>query len=98
MAGTTRPDRVVRNYPHRVATDCGSGALRDLLEWAGLAWAANHNRSLVFGLGGAPGFFYVRMPGVQSPVYLVGRDLDLERDLCARLGISWAASVAGISC
>ena len=31
------PRRVLLDYPHRQAGHCGSGALRDLLEWAGLA-------------------------------------------------------------
>ena len=32
------PRRVLLDYPHRQAGHCGSGALRDLLEWAGLGW------------------------------------------------------------
>ena len=90
MAGTTRSGPVVvHDYPHRVGGHCGSGALRDLLEWAGLGWGGQPpSEGLVFGLGGALAFFHVHMPGVQPPVYLVGRDIDLERDLCARLGIA----------
>ena len=32
------PRRILLDYPHREAGHCGSGALRDLLEWAGLGW------------------------------------------------------------
>lgn len=90
MASPTTPGRmIVGGYPHRVGGHCGSGALRDLLEWAGLGWGHEPpSEPLVFGLGGALAFFHVRMPGLQPPVYLVGRDIDLERDLCDRLGIA----------
>lgn len=90
MAGPTMPGRVVvDDYPHRVGGHCGSGALRDLLEWAGLGWGGEPpSEGLVFGLGGALAFFHVRIPGLQPPVYLVGRDIDLEQELCDRLGIA----------
>lgn len=90
MAGPTMPGRVVvGDYPHRVGGHCGSGALRDLLDWAGLGWADEPpSEGLVFGLGGALAFFHVPLPGLQPPFYLVGRDIDLEQDLCDRLGIA----------
>jgi hypothetical protein len=90
MAGPTTPGPVVvGDYPHRVGGHCGSGALRDLLDWAGLGWGDEPpSEGLVFGLGGALAFFHVPLPGVQPPVYLVGRDIDLEQDLCDRLGIA----------
>lgn len=74
-------------YPHRFAGHCGSGALRDLLEWAGLGWDGPPSEGLVFGLGGGLAFMYLRVPDLRPPVYLVGRNADLELDLCERLDI-----------
>lgn len=48
-------------YPHRMAGHCGSGALRDLLDWAGLGWGDPPSEALVFGLGGALSFLYMRL-------------------------------------
>ena len=78
--------RVLLDYPHRGAGHCGSGALRDLLDWAGLGWGGPPDEGLVFGLGGGLGFAYLRVPGLAPPVYLVGRGGDLEVDLLGRLG------------
>ena len=78
--------RVLLDYPHRGAGHCGSGALRDLLEWAGLGWDGPPDEGLVFGLGGGLGFAYLRVPRLVPPIYLVGRGGDLEVDLLARLG------------
>ncbi|ANI91137.1 Hypothetical protein BJL86_0327 [Dietzia timorensis] len=71
---------------HRQAGHCGSGALRDLLEWAGLGWDEVPSEGLVFGMGGGLGFTYLRAPGLAPPIYFVGRSSDLEVDLLARLG------------
>ncbi|EON24185.1 hypothetical protein CF8_1836 [Nocardioides sp. CF8] len=78
--------RVRLDYPHRRAGHCGSGALRDLFEWAGLGWNGPPEEGLVFALGGALGFAYLRVPGMVPPIYLVGRGGDLELDLLRRLG------------
>lgn len=75
------------DYRHQLAGHCGSGALRDLIEWAGLGWDGPPSEGLVFGLGGGLAFMYLRVPGLTPPVYAVGRDADLELDLCERLGI-----------
>lgn len=56
-------DRVLLDYPHRVVGHCGSGALRDLMESAGLGWDGVPSEGLAFGLGGDLGFTYVRGPG-----------------------------------
>ena len=37
----------ISNYPHRMGGHCGSGALRDLLEWAGLGWDGPPGEGLV---------------------------------------------------
>ncbi|MGN6250732.1 MAG: BtrH N-terminal domain-containing protein [Marmoricola sp.] len=74
------------DYPHRRAGHCGSGALRDLVEWAGLGWNGPPHEGLVFALGGGLGFSYLRVPGIVPPIYLVGRGGDLELDLLRRLG------------
>lgn len=78
--------RVLLDYPHRGAGHCGSGALRDLLDWAGLGWDGPPDEGLVFGLGGGLGFSYLRVAGLVPPIHLVGRGGDLEVDLLGRLG------------
>lgn len=78
--------RVLIDYPHRQAGHCGSGALRDLMEWTGLGWDDVPPESLAFGIGGDLGFTYVRGSGLVPPVYLVGRGSDLELDALGRLG------------
>lgn len=75
------------DYPHQLAGHCGSGALRDLVEWAGLGWDGPPSEGLIFGLGGGLAFTYLRSSGLTPPVYLVGRNAELEIDLCKRLDI-----------
>ncbi|MEO2106913.1 MAG: BtrH N-terminal domain-containing protein [Actinomycetota bacterium] len=77
----------IDGYPQRLGGHCGSGALRDLLTWAGLDWGRPLSEGLVFGLGGSLAFTYLRVPGLTPPVYLVGRDAELEANVCARLGV-----------
>ena len=77
----------ISNYPHRMGGHCGSGALRDLLEWAGLGWDGPPGEGLVFGLGGGLSFMYMRVSELTPPIYLVGRNGDMELDFCHRLGI-----------
>ena len=78
----------VADYPHRRAGHCGSGALRDLLEWASLSWSDSPlDEGTVFGLGGELAFSYLRGPGLGAPFYLVGRGPDLTGKLARRLGI-----------
>ncbi len=61
-------------YRHRKGGHCGSGALRDLTEWAELGWGAEElGEGLVFTLGGALAFSYVRSPQLFPQAYLVGR-------------------------
>lgn len=79
---------IVHSFPHRRAGHCGSGALRDLLEFHRLSYDTEPFREgAVFGLAGGLGFFYAALPGIQPPIYLVGRTADLERDFCAHLGV-----------
>ncbi|MBM1143027.1 BtrH N-terminal domain-containing protein [Alcanivorax sp. ZXX171] len=83
---------IVENYPHRMGGHCGSGALRDQLHWAGLGWEelpgdGLPGEGLVFGLGGGLSFMYTRYPGLTPPIYLVGRNADMELDFCRRLDI-----------
>eukprot|EP01032_Pedospumella_encystans_P028942 gene28942-32685_t len=79
-------DAVVVPYPHRRGGHCGSGAMRDLLEWAGLGWEGPPDEGLVFALSGSLDLSYVRNAALMPPVYLVGRGGDLETDLPTRLG------------
>lgn len=81
-----RTSAQVSPYPHRMGGHCGSGALRDLLEWAGLGWDGPPSEGLVFTLGGALDLSYVRSPDLFPPFYLVGRGGGLELDLPRRLG------------
>lgn len=83
---------MIEPYPHQLGGHCGSGALRDLLHWAGLTWDnlpgdGLPGEGLVFGLGGGLSFMYTRYPGLTPPMYLVGRNADMELDFCRRLNI-----------
>lgn len=84
MLGSQRA--LVDSYPHRLGGHCGSGAMRDLLEWAGLGWDGPPGEGLVFALSGALDLAYVRDMSLMPPIYLVGRGGDLETDLPERLG------------
>ena len=82
------PRVMIQDYPHRLAGHCGSGALRDLLDWAGLGWDGPPGEALVFGLGGGLDFHWMWLPDADPLLYLGGRTKDLELTLCARLGIA----------
>jgi Butirosin biosynthesis protein H, N-terminal/Domain of unknown function (DUF4872) len=85
----TAARRVEIPLPHRRAGHCGSGALRDLLEFHGLSWTAGPlSEGMVFGLGAGLGFAYVELPEREPPIYLVGRTAGLERDICEHLDIA----------
>lgn len=76
------------DLPHRRAGHCGSGALRDLLEFHRLSWGrAPLSEGMVFGLGSGLGFAYVELGDLDPPIYMVGRTAGLERDICEHLGI-----------
>ncbi len=73
-------------FPHRRAGHCGSGALRDLLEFHRLDYGNGPlSEGTVFGLAGGLGFFYVENTAFRPPFYLVGRTADLERDIATNL-------------
>ncbi|MGK2866046.1 MAG: BtrH N-terminal domain-containing protein [Mycobacterium sp.] len=79
--------RIQIPYRHRRGGHCGSGALRDLTEWAQLGWGTETlGEGLVFTLGGAMDFAYVRSAQLFPQVYLVGRGSDLEQDYLTRVG------------
>ena len=85
----TAARRVEIDFPHRRAGHCGSGALRDLLEFHELSWTADPlSEGMVFGLGAGLGFAYVELPEREPPIYLVGRTAGLERDICEHLDIA----------
>lgn len=74
-------------YRHQMGGHCGSGALRDLTEWAGLGWGTEvPTEGLVFALGGALDFVYVRCARLWPKAYLVGRGGGLEEDYLTRIG------------
>lgn len=82
----TSTHTLISTYPHRRGGHCGSGAMRDLLEWAGLGWDGPPDEGLVFALSGSLDLAYVRADRLLPPIYLVGRGGDLEIDLPTRLG------------
>ncbi|OCB29469.1 PRTRC system protein E [Mycobacterium malmoense] len=74
-------------YRHELGGHCGSGALRDLTEWAGLRWGARPpTEGLIFALSGALDFSYARSDELDTPVYLVGRAADLEDEYLTKVG------------
>lgn len=81
--------RHVIDFPHRKAGHCATGSLRDLLDFheltIGLAPLAE---GPVFGLGGGLAFAYLELPGMNPPLYLVGRGAGLEATACRNLGIT----------
>lgn len=81
--------RLISDYPHQVAGHCGSGALRDLMQWARLSYDDTPlDEGTVFGLAGELGFTYLRHPAMSPPIYLVGRGPDLTGAFTRRLGIT----------
>lgn len=77
------------DYPHRVAGHCGSGSIRDLLEFHRLDYGAGPlSEGACFGLGGGLGFFSLELPEMAAPVYLVGRTGEFEEDVTTNLGAS----------
>lgn len=81
-------DVALLGFPHRRAGHCGSGALRDLLEYHRLDDGRGPlSEGAVFGLAGGLGFLFLELPAMSPPVYLVGRTADLERDVSDHLGI-----------
>jgi hypothetical protein len=85
---STAASRVVIPYPHRRAGHCGSGSFRDLFEFHDLSWTSEPvSEGTAFGLGAGLGFYYVELPQMDPPLYLVGRTADLERDCCEIAGI-----------
>lgn len=59
---------VLLDYPHRMGGHCGSGALRDLMHWAELGWDGPPTEGLVFALGGALDFVYLRSTSLRPPI------------------------------
>ncbi|PTL59583.1 BtrH N-terminal domain-containing protein [Paraconexibacter algicola] len=76
-------------YPHRLAGHCGSGSIRDLLEFHRLDYGTGPlSEGACFGLGGGLGFFSLELPEMTPPVYLVGRTGEFEEDVATNLGAS----------
>jgi hypothetical protein len=75
-------------YPHRLAGHCGSGSLRDLLEFHGLDYGRGSlSEGACFGLAGGLGFFYFELPDFTPPIYMVGRTGQMEEDVAGHLGL-----------
>ncbi len=79
---------MIESYPHRLAGHCGSGSLRDLLEFHGLDYGDGPlSEGACFGLAGGLGFLFVELPGITPPIYIVGRTGSMEEDVAAHLGV-----------
>lgn len=84
MSTTQRRDA----FAHTKAGHCGSGSLRDLLQFHGLDYGAGPlSEGAAFGLAGGLGFFYSPIPDLTPPFYLVGRTAAMEEDVAAHLGL-----------
>lgn len=77
-------------FRHQMGGHCGSGALRDLIEWAGLGWDGPPTEGLVFALSGSLSYSYHRSADLFPPVYMVGRGYGLEENLLKRLGAEYS--------
>lgn len=78
----------IKEFPHRRAGHCGSGALRDLFAFHDLSYLAQPlSEDFVFGVSGAFGFTFIELPAHTPPLYLVGRTPALEQGVCRHLGI-----------
>lgn len=87
--------RVLLDFPHRRGGHCGTGSMRDLLEFHGLAYGPGPlSESMVMGLSGALTFMFAERvalpesPDVELPLYMNGRSEHLEAGVCANLGIA----------
>ncbi len=78
--------KLVPHFSHTPGIHCGSTAMSDLLRHIGL----DYSEAMCFGLGSGLGFYYFRDPRGASPSHLIhGRTLNLERDVCAHLGLDF---------
>lgn len=75
----------VPGYRHERGLHCGSAAMRSLLAFRGIRLS----EAMCFGLGSAAGFLYVPDLPVPPGAAFHGRTLEMERDLCAALGIPY---------
>ena len=73
----------VPGYIHRRGEHCGSAAMRNLLAFRGV----DLSEPMCFGLGSGAGFLYLPRHPVPPGVAFHGRIMELERELCALLGI-----------
>jgi hypothetical protein len=75
-------------FPHRLGGHCGSGALRDLLEFHRLDYGRGAlSEGFVFGVAGGLGFLFVGVPGMRPPLYVVGRCAEMEQQFASHLGL-----------
>lgn len=73
----------VEGFEHRAGTHCGSVAMRDLLDWAGI----DLSEPMVFGLGSGLGFFYFKSEYVSPSRQIMGRAGTLETNVAEALGL-----------
>ncbi|MHB8894249.1 MAG: BtrH N-terminal domain-containing protein [Candidatus Geothermincolia bacterium] len=74
---------LIEEFPHRPGGHCGSTAMRDLLKFYG----HDYTEDMVFGLGAGIDFMYINRAAMEPPVYVGGRAPELERNICACLGV-----------
>lgn len=73
----------VPGYVHRRGVHCGSAAMRNILAFRGI----DLSEPMCFGLGSGAGFTYVPALSVPPGVAIHGRVMEMEKALCAALGI-----------
>ena len=74
---------LVEGFDHRPGEHCASTALSNILRFHGLPLS----ESMVFGLAGGLGFFYIRSDDLSPTRMYHGRTLTLETDLCENAGL-----------
>lgn len=78
--------KLINGFHHTPGHHCGSTAMRDLLNYAGL----DFSEAMCFGLGSGLGFYYFKGTPDQSPSHLFfGRTATLEHDLGMHLALDF---------
>ncbi len=82
---------LIEGFEHRTGEHCASTAFRNVLRYHGL----DLSESMVFGLAGGLGFYYIENEALSPARMFHGRSLALEWDLCANAALPAACDVDG---
>ena len=80
---------LVDGFEHRTGEHCASTAFRNVLRYHGL----DLSESMIFGLAGGLGFFYIENDELSPARMFHGRSLTLEWDLCTNAALPVSADV-----